>query len=290
MITYEAKTWFKFIFTFHKSDAFRALLIPMLALCLVTLAFVYLNLTYFRFEVKNSTFFHQVIGFVLSMLLVFRINTAYDRWWEGRKQWGSLVNNSRNLMLKIAALVPDEYSEEKNQIGILVSNYALSLKDHLRDHYHSESIEFFPGFSKESLDKASHKPNFIASQILKRIYDLHTRSLIKAEHLLVLNEEVKSFTDITGACERIRNTPIPYSYSLYLKRIIFLYVISMPFVLAIDFKYWAILCVAVLFYTFASLEVLSEEIEDPFGEDENDLSTDEIATKIKSNVSEILKY
>lgn len=290
MITYDPKTWFKFIFKFHKSDAFRTLLPPMIALCLVTALFVYIDITYLKFELKNSTFFHQVIGFVLSMLLVFRINTAYDRWWEGRKQFGSLVNNSRNLALKINSLVPDEYRDEKKQLGILISNYALSLKEHLRNSYKPEELEFFPGFEQSKMEKALHKPNFIANEIFKRMYDLHSRSIINSNHLIVIDEELTALTNITGACERIKNTPIPYSYSLYLKRIIFLYIITMPFAFAIDFGYLAVVVVALLFFAFASLELVSEEIEDPFGLDANDLPTDEIAGKIKESVHEILSF
>jgi putative membrane protein len=288
MITYDPKTWFKFMFRFHRSDVFRKLLPPMLALCVITAIFVYVDIEYLKFEIKNSTFFHQVIGFVLAMLLVFRINTAYDRWWEGRKQWGTLVNSSRNLCLKISAFVPEEFDQEKKTIGKLIGNYALVLKDHLRSSYQPEALEFFAGFEKEKLDKATHKPNFIAGEIFRRVNNLCERSALKPEHLLILNEELRSCTEVTGACERIRNTPIPYSYGLYLKRIIFLYVITMPFAFAIDFKYVAIGIVALVFYTFASLELISEEIEDPFGADPNDLPTDEIASKIKAGAAEIL--
>jgi putative membrane protein len=288
MITYDPKTWFKFIFRFHRSDSFRKLLPSMLALCALTAIFVYLDIEYLKFEIKNSTFFHQIIGFVLSMLLVFRINTAYDRWWEGRKQWGALVNSSRNLCLKISAFVPEEFDKEKKAIGKLVSNYAISLKEHLRNSYKPEELEFFAGFEKEKMDKAGHKPNYIAGELFRRVNNLCERSALRPEHLLVLNEELRSCTDIMGACERIRNTPIPYSYSLYLKRIIFLYVITMPFAFAIDFKYVAVVIVALVFYSFASLELLSEEIEDPFGDDPNDLPTDEIAQKIKAGATEIL--
>lgn len=288
MITYEPKTWFKFIFRFHKSDAFRTLLPSMIGLCLITLVFVYLDIKYLKFEIKNSTFFHQVIGFVLSMLLVFRINTAYDRWWEGRKMWGALVNVSRNLTMKIHAFIPEEKKKEKEELVKLIGNFAFSLKEHLRDNYKPNEMDFFPGFDGEALEKSTHRPNYIATEIYKYIHKFLKEGMLTPEQLIVLNEELKSFTDITGACERIKSTPIPYSYSLYLKRIIFLYVVSMPFAFAIDFGYLAVGIVALIFYTFASLELLSEEIEDPFGDDENDLPTDDISTKIKSGIREIL--
>lgn len=288
MITYNPKTWFQFIFSFHKNDSFRTLLPALIALTVLTAGLVFVEVKYFDIQIKNITFFHQVIGFILSMLLVFRINTAYDRWWEGRKAWGSLLNNTRNLSIKIDTFLPNDMKEERKEFALLFSNYAIVLKEHLRDDYKPSDLQFNTLLTREDLERASHKPNYIAKLILRKINDLNIKGVIKSEQLLLLNEEFRSFTDVVGICERIRSTPIPYSYSLYLKRIIFLYVITMPFVFAIDFKYWAVLFVALIFYSFATLELISEEIEDPFGKDDNDLPTDEIAAKIKVNIEEIL--
>jgi putative membrane protein len=105
--------------------------------------------------------------------------------------------------------------------------------------------------------------------------------------MIVLNAEFSSFTDITGGCERIKNTPIPYSYSMFLKKFIFIYVITMPFGFVTDFRYWTVPVVIFVFYVLASLELIAEEIEDPFGKDANDLPTDDIAGRIKNNLHEI---
>lgn len=288
MITYNPKTWFQFIFTFHKNDSFRTLLPSLIALIAITSVLVFIEVNYFNIQIKNITFFHQVIGFILSMLLVFRINTAYDRWWEGRKAWGSLLNNSRSLSIKIDAFLPKEMKKERKLLLLLISNYPFVLKEHLRDNFIAEEIQFNNSFTQEELAKAIHKPNYVANRITDELSKLQKNGELQIEHLLLLNEELRSFTDVSGICERIKSTPIPYSYSLYLKRIIFLYVITMPVVFAIDFKYWAILFVALIFYSFATLELISEEIEDPFGKDDNDLPTDDIAAKIKLNVEEIL--
>lgn len=288
MITYNPKTWFQFIFTFHKNDSFRTLLPSLIALIVITSILVFVEVNYFDIQIKNITFFHQVIGFILSMLLVFRINTAYDRWWEGRKAWGALLNNSRNLCIKINTFLPKQMMEEKKSLFSLISNYPFVLKEHLRDNFIPEELQFNSSFTQKDLENAAHKPNYTAKRINEELYRLQKDGTLKIEHMLLLNEELRSFTDVSGICERIKSTPIPYSYSLYLKRIIFLYVITMPVVFAIDFKYWAILFVALIFYSFATLELISEEIEDPFGKDDNDLPTDEIAAKIKVNVEEIL--
>jgi putative membrane protein len=108
------------------------------------------------------------------------------------------------------------------------------------------------------------------------------------EHLLNLNGELTAFTDICGACERIKKTPIPYSYSLFVKKFIFAYIVSMPFVMVHEFGYWTALFVTFMFYVLGSLEMIAEEIEDPFGTEANDLPTDELAKTIAANVSGIL--
>ena len=103
-----------------------------------------------------------------------------------------------------------------------------------------------------------------------------------------LDNELKALTDITGACERIKNTPIPYSYSLFIKKFIFVYTMTMPFGLVFEFKYWTILVSTFVLYVFGSIELLAEEIEDPFGNDTNDLPTSELTEKIQLNISRIL--
>ena len=104
----------------------------------------------------------------------------------------------------------------------------------------------------------------------------------------MLDKEIKSFSDILGGCERIKNTPIPYSYSMYIKKFIFVYTVTLPFAFVNEYDYWTIPLVLLIFYILVSVEIIAEEIEDPFGRDVNDLPIDELGEKIKKNVREIL--
>lgn len=289
MVSYNPRDWFKLIFQFHKSDTFRILLPNMLFLAVFTGVLVYLETDYYHVNFKATTVFHQILGFVLSMLLVFRINSAYDRWWEGRKLWGSLVNNTRSLSIKLSAVLGEEQMEMRRKLSDLIQTYVVVLKAHLRSKRvpGDDSIYRNPVF-REELDKAVHQPNFVTAKIEEELILLNRNGQLETAHLLFLNEELRTFTDVCGACERIKNTPIPYSYSLFLKKIIFIYVITMPLPFSVDFKYWAIPIVIFIFYAFASLELISEEIEDPFGEDANDLPIDEIGRKISENVKLLL--
>ena len=116
MVIYNPKDWWKLILSFHKSDTFRIMLPGIFGIAIYTGIIVYLELGVLHISFKNTTTIHAMVGFVLSMLLVFRTNTAYDRWWEGRKAWGSFVNNSRNLAIKISVLVEDKIIRERLNI------------------------------------------------------------------------------------------------------------------------------------------------------------------------------
>jgi putative membrane protein len=221
------------------------------------------------------------------MLLVFRTNTAYERWWEGRKLWGALVNNTRNLAIKLNVYIPEEHKELREQFRILITNYVVAVKEHLRSGVKFDEFEHTGMLTIDEMKKANHVPNKIASALFFELNQLSERKILTEEKMIVLNAEFQSLTDITGGCERIRNTPIPYSYSMFLKKFIFIYVITMPFGFVTDFKYWTILVVIFVFYVLASLELIAEEIEDPFGKDANDLPTDDIAGRIKNNLHEI---
>jgi putative membrane protein len=289
MKAYNPKDWTKLIFAFHKTDTFRQLIPAIIGLALFSTVLCYFIVHLKWIEMRSTTVMHSLLGFVISMLLVFRTNTAYDRWWEGRRMWGDLVNNSRNLMMKINAFIPSEKIELKKRWRILISNYPFALKEHLRGGFIAEELEDTDTLRAIELREYKHIPNILSDQFFKELENLKTEKCISDEKMLLLNDEIKSLANICGACERIKGTPIPYSYSTFIKRIIFLYSITLPLGLVADLK-WATVPIAVfVFYTLASIELIAEEIEDPFGKDTNDLPTDDIAQRIKANLIELEK-
>jgi putative membrane protein len=286
MITYNPKDWFRLIFQFHKSDTFRILLPTMLVLGLFTASLVYLELNN-HVQLKSSTVFHQILGFVLSMLLVFRINTAYERWWEGRKLWGSLINNSRSLMTKLYAYIGTTHTSDLHYLRQLLIAFPYTLRNHLRADFTHNGIPTIDGLNKEQFSDTHNKPFFVHRLLVDRIQSIRASGGLSEHQLLLINSEIFSLIDITGACERIKNSPIPFSYSLFLKKIIFVYIITMPIAFSLEYRYWAVPAVMIIFYAFASLELVSEEVEEPFGMDSNDLPTDELADKINRDLSSI---
>jgi putative membrane protein len=287
MISYNTKDWFTFIFRFHKADTFRTLFPIMLAIGAYAGIIGYLEVEYWQLAddsyVKNITIMHGMLGFVISLLLVFRTNTAYDRWWEGRKMWGSLVNNSRNLAIKLSVILTDE--KDRAYFRKIIPSYASILNKHLKDEETGKQL--FDDVDLE-IDHHKHRPNQVAKILFQKINDLYVSKKITGDQLIILNAEVLSFTEICGACERIKNTPIPYSYSAFLKKFIFFYVMTLPFGYSFSLGYYVAPVVVFIFYVLASLELIAEEIEDPFGNDENDLPTKKIAANIKKHVEELI--
>jgi len=294
MISYNTKDWFTFIFKFHKADTFRKLLPLIIAICIYAGIVAWLELYYWKLSdlshVKNIPIMHGLLGFAISMLLVFRTNTAYDRWWEGRKLWGSLVNNSRNLAMKLEVTLTPDAITERAFFRKIIPAYAFALHNHL--HKEQTRVELFESEEHKDLfpeiDHAKHIPNQVALLMYRQVQQLHTTNKISGEQLLYLNAEMQSFTDICGACERIKNTPIPFSYSVFIKKFIFFYIMTLPFGYVFQLGFYVIPVVAFVFYVLASLELIAEEIEDPFGGDENDVPTALLAKNIHRHVSEIL--
>jgi len=285
MINYNPKAWFTFIFHIHKADTFRKLWPLMLSVGVFSALVAFLELHYFKLSESNSlsniNMMHSLLGFVISLLLVFRTNTSYDRWWEGRRLLGELTNVSRNLAIKIKSLKLG--TEEEHYFSYGIPKYAFALKEHLREKQYFGKNSFLI-----EVDGGKHIPNQIAGSLSSRVYGLAAEGRISGEMLIILSTDLNRFTDICGGCERIKRTPIPFSYSAFIKKFMFLYVITLPFGWVFSLGYFVVPIVPFILYVLASLELIAEEIEDPFGHDANDLPVDDICNNIEKHVGEIL--
>ncbi len=292
MLIYNPKNWFGVIFQFHKSDTIRKLFPLMVIIALYSLVIAYWEIEYLKLTdkswLKNIPVMHTLLGFAISMLLVFRTNTAYDRWWEGRKLWGSLVNNSRNLAIKLDAILEREDQSSRNFYKKMIPLYATALKNHLQSEVTRLMLDEKEHPELKGLDTKKHVPNQIASIMMQRVQLLYNNKKISGDQLIILNSELSSFTEICGACERIKNTPIPYSYSTFIKKFIFIYVMTLPFGYVFSLSYYVAPVVTLVFYVLASLELIAEEIEEPFGKDANDLPMEKMTDNIQKNIYDLL--
>lgn len=288
MVKYNPKTWLALIFHSYSRQVVKTLFPALLFMGIYTAGITYFLLDYMQLHFLSTTVVHSLLGIVLGLFLVFRVNSAYDRWWEGRKLWGLLLNNSRNLASKIGAYLPEDDKTNRNYFAQIIPNFAVSMKEHLRKGVDLEDLDIAEEGFLAKLKGKDHIPNAISFMIYKRINDLYMAKKFTGDQFFVLDKEVKEFSDILGGCERIRNTPIPYSYSMFIKKFIFTFTVTLPFAFMTEFHYWTVPIVLMVFFILVSVELIAEEIEDPFGNDVNDLPTDDLTEKIKKNVRELL--
>lgn len=291
MEIYNSKEWFKAVLYLHRSDTVRKLFPYLILTAVFSWSVAYFELEYLKLSekswVKNITVVHSLLGFALSLLLVFRTNTAYDRWWEARKQWGTLVNISRSFAIKIDAMAGEADERRRSFFREAIPLYALSLFHHLRSEYTTYMLDEVE-HPELSMDTRKHGPNQVASLMFRSVQDMYKTGEISPEEYRILDHEIRTFTDVCGACERIKNTPIPRSYSAFLKKFIVIYVASLPIGYVFSIGYFVAAAVPFVFYVLASLELIAESIEEPFGIDSDDLPIEKIASNIKKHVAEIL--
>ena len=253
------------------------------------LCYVLLDILRFHENDFHTTIsMHSLLGIVLGLFLVFRTNSAYDRWWEGRKLWGSMVNNTRNFAHKLNAFLDKKDIESRQWFIQMIPNFVISVKEHLRMGVNVRDLDISDETFIGRLDGVKHIPNKLSSMMYERVNKLYETKIISGDQLFILDKELKEFSEILGGCERIKSTPIPYSYTMYIKQFIFIYIITLPFAFVTTSGYITVPIVMLVTFVLLSVELIAEEIEDPFGRDINDLPTDELSEKIKDNVREIL--
>lgn len=289
MRVYNTKNFLKILISLHKSDTLKILFPTMVLMAVYSYGIQYLEIEYLHLtsksKVSNVGMIHSLLGFVLSLLLVFRTNTAYDRWWEGRKLWGKLVNDTRNFAIKISIILTDD-RESADQISKYLKFFPHLLAKHLSQE--STRLALDEDYSEIKNSLKNHGPNDLIIQLTKKLYQLKKQGKISDVEMLYLDTQISGFLDVCGGCERIKNTPIPYSYSSFIKKFIILYVLALPVAYVINLGLFMIPLTVFVYYVLMSLELIAEEIEDPFNNDENDIPMETIAQNIERNVHQIM--
>ena len=287
MINYNPKSWVKLIFSLNKSDTIRILWKQLIYISLLAALIIMLlhllskdHQDLLSDYTKELTAIYSLIGFVMSLLLLFRTNGAYDRWWEGRKLWGAIVNDCRSGFLKITTRISNE--EDKQEFARLFSLYIYNAKNNLRVNKNNLVFQKYEDPSKDN------SPVQVMKLIHIKLRELEKQGELSQGDLIQIDVNLNGLIASLGGCQRIKNTPIPFSYSIFIKKFIFIYVITLPIVF-FHFDYWAVLITAFVFYALVSMEVLAEEIEDPFGTDANDLPLDQICQTIKQDLNNIIE-
>lgn len=217
-------------------------------------------------EVKIPASLHSLIGLVIGLLLVFRTNTAYDRWWEGRKRISSISTSVGMLAVSLKRTMPaTAYDEVRSMLCDFMDNLVeyLSTAEHVRlntTDFHKKQIQTVQDIADKIDEHHDKKPSAV-------------------------DDCLKSIMQDSNYCEMIKNTPIPLGFMLHIKTSILIYILTLPFGLFADLGLWpATIMVMVIFYVIAGIEIISNEIENPFAGDPNDLPIKELFDGIKMSI------
>ncbi len=290
MIVYKSKSWLPAIWHFHTGPTAKGLVKRVLLVGIYVTLITIAELNYVDLRIKDTpSSFLQAMGILLSLLLIFRTNTAYDRFYEGRIAWGTLVNNCRNLSIFFNAILDREDMESRVFFAKTISNFPFALKNHLRDMPGLDELDETEEGERRDLSNFDHVPAGVSNQLWVKTEHLYRQGAISESQHINLNQYLTSLIDVCGICERIKSTPIPFSYNLFIKLFILLYVGILPFTVIEVYGYLTIPAVMLTSYILVGLESIGEEIEEPFGMERNDLPLNQLAQLIRVNAHDILQ-
>lgn len=272
-------TWVPHLFLFYKEKVFKTLIPIMLVLA------VYALLIGFFFDNAAGYSlgqFHLIFSFILTIIISFRVNSSYNRWWEGRTLWGAIVNNCRNLGLKF-----DVYFglNQHPDFCNLLAKLPIIIKANLRKDQQLLQKEL------ETLGINDYKSQQPVLMVIQRMYSIintfRDGSRDRVEQCTLLEYHLAMLIDTSGGCERIANTRIPPAFAFFVKQALLFYSLMFPFGWVETFGFLVIPMMVMIVYVLLGLEILSEELEDPFKICDNGLNLDVITRNIELNVAQI---
>ncbi|WCK52821.1 bestrophin family ion channel [Aneurinibacillus sp. Ricciae_BoGa-3] len=293
MIQYDNRQGFKLLFALRGS--ITRSVAPQVALCtLLACLVVGLSTKYIKITVSPTPW--VIVGGALGLLLVFRTNTAYDRYWEGRKLFGGLTSATRSLATTFLSSFHDNgnnHLEMKIKFIHLLIAFPKLAKQALRDERNipelDELLYYLTEKEKEELI-LSENPSLTLMLILKGVlYDCVQHGYITDFQVVSMEEKLDSMLISLGGCERIRKTPIPFAYVVHLKGLLGVFCTTLPLGLIEGMGWASVFATLFVSFAFLGIEEIGVEIEDPFGEDPNDLPLDDICNGIERNLLYVLE-
>jgi ion channel-forming bestrophin family protein len=281
MIQYDPHRWFDHFFDI-KGSLVKEISVRV-GVCVFWAACVVAFHIWVR-PVGISIVLHSLVGVALGLLLVFRTNSSYDRFWEGRKLWGGIVNETRNLIRGASVHLQGE-PELLQRLTRWTALFPWASMSVLRgDPTLGPLVSELSAEERAASDESQHPALFVAQRMTSCLVEARDRGHITDMVHMALDQNVQLLVDYLGGCERIRKTPLPFAYVVHLRRALVIYCFTLPFALVDTFGWFTVLDVLLVAYTFLGIEEIGVEIEGPFGNDDNDLPMQEICETITKNV------
>lgn len=287
-------SWFRVIIRFRESALiaiWKRVLFATLVASLVT--WLHLQLGWFQLSLTPLPF--TFVGLALSIFLGFRNSTSYDRFWEGRKLWGSLVNTSRNLGRRVQIYITPNHPEDSDAVQELQHQlvyYLIAYVHAFRCHLRGDTWETLRPLITPSdfvrLQSEKNPPMFLAFRLSEMVQKAHSKGWLNTFHLPLLEDLIAELLNIQGGCERIKSTPIPFAYTVLLHRLVVIYTTAMPFGIIDAVSLYTPFVVFIVAYAFLGLDAIGDSIENPFDMEVHDLPLSAMSRMIEVNLRQQL--
>ncbi|WP_426752168.1 bestrophin family protein [Myxococcus sp. Y35] len=285
MIDYDPHRWWSY-FHYLRGSMVREIVARVLVCVLWAAGVTAVHLHFKALDIPTTV--HTLAGISLSLLLVFRTNASYDRFWEGRKLWGGIVNETRNLARASGVFLRQDaalYSTLLRWISAFPYAATASLRG---------ERDLGPVAPELAADEANavlssqHVPLAVAQKMSAALDEGRRRGYYPEYVQMQLDQNVQLLIDYIGGCERIHKTPIPFAYMMHLRRALIFYCYTLPFALVDSFGWLTVVATFIVAYVFFGIEEIGVEIEDPFGHDDNDLPLERICETIRANLKALM--
>lgn len=288
MIIRKNENWFRMLFIWDGS-VLPKILPRLILLFIFSISIVFLKGTVFHFKIPLNPAPFTLFGIALALFLGFRNNASYDRFWEARKIWGALLNDTRSLARQALTLsgYPSDSKETLLFINYLIS-FVYTLKHQLRKTDALEDLQKrLPEPLVTQISSAVFKPIMLMKEMGFWIKQARDANQIDSIIQVAFDDNLNKLSDIVGGCERIASTPIPYTYRVLLHRTVYIYCFLLPFGFVDSLGWFTPLIVTFIAYTFVALEAIADEIEEPFGLEANDLALNAMSLMIETTLLEM---
>ncbi|MDR5833175.1 bestrophin family ion channel [Caballeronia sp. LZ034LL] len=287
MIIRPKLNWFRLLFVWRGSVLPQ--LLPRLGLIFaLSVTAIVMHDTMRTYPVELGTPPFALVGIALAVFLGFRNSAAYERWWEGRKLWGALLNTARALGQQALSLAARREPVQSRQFLAALGALAHALRHQLRGT--DALADLAPRVPPElhaRLAAATFRPALIMLWLGEWVAERQREGSIDGYAVLAFQHNLNVLSDVIGGCERLASTPLPFSYSVMIHRTIYLFCAFLPFGLVDGAGLLTPLFALLLAYAFMALEAIAAQIEDPFGNEENDLALNTICEGIETALHDL---
>ena len=289
MIVRSKTNWWALLFVWRAS-MMTQMMPQMLIVAALSVFAVWSEGTVFKHKVPLNATPFTLVGVALALFLGFRNSSSYDRWWEGRKLWGALVNITRALTVQVLTMTddaPGKCTQEKRAFLNMVVAFTYAMRDQLRGDVFARSAELLPPALAEEVDRARYKPFIILRAMGEWVTKRQKEGGVREISKTMLDRNLIELSSILGGCERIASTPVPFGYAVMIHRVVYFYCAMLPFGLVDGIAWMTPVVTLVMAYSFIALDSLAAELEMPFGLNDNDLALDAISLNIELSIREM---